>query len=140
MLWAEAATKAEFYDLDPMQMVWHGNYPRFLELGRNALLDRIGYGYAEMVATGWSFPVVEMRIKYLRSIYLNQRFLVRAGLVEWENRLVVDYQLVDGASGALLSKARTTQVAVNVLSGELSFVSPPELVAGALRALAAEPA
>ena len=136
MLWAEAAARAEFYDLDPMQVVWHGNYPRFLELGRNALLDKLGYGYNEMTAGGWAFPVVEMRLKYLKTIKLGQGLRVRAGLVEWENRLVVDYEILDQASGALLTKARTTQVAVSAKTGELSFVSPPELLEGARRALA----
>jgi acyl-CoA thioester hydrolase len=123
-----------------MKVVWHGNYPRFFELGRNALLDKLGYGYTEMTATGWAFPVVDMRLKYLKTIILGQRLRVRAGLVEWENRLVVDYEILDEATGALLTKGRTTQVAVNALTGELSFVSPPEMIAGVARALAAEPA
>ena len=139
MLWAEASARAEFYDLDPMQVVWHGNYPRFLELGRNALLDRLGYGYAEMTAGGWAFPVVELRLKYLRVIKLGQRLRVRAGLVEWENRLVVDYEILDAESGELLTKGRSIQVAVSAGNGELSFVSPPELLERAQRALA-EPA
>ena len=43
-----ARTAAEFHDLDPMNVVWHGNHVRFLEVGRRALLNRIGYGYEAM--------------------------------------------------------------------------------------------
>jgi acyl-CoA thioester hydrolase len=135
MIRAEADVRAEFYDLDPMQVVWHGNYPRFLELGRNALLDRIGYGYKEMTATGWAFPVVEMSLRYGKPIRLGQVVRVEAALVEWENRLVIDYQILDKASGERLSKARSTQVAVRAESGELSFVCPPELLAGVQKLL-----
>jgi acyl-CoA thioester hydrolase len=135
MIQAEADVRAEFYDLDPMQVVWHGNYPRFLELGRNALLDRIGYGYKEMRASGWSFPVVDMSLRYLKPIRLGQVVTVRAMLVEWENRLVIDYQLLDKASGERLSRARSTQVAVRMLSDELSFVSPRELLDGVQKLL-----
>jgi acyl-CoA thioester hydrolase len=34
MLSAETVITVNFYDLDPMNVVWHGNYPRFLEQGR----------------------------------------------------------------------------------------------------------
>lgn len=137
MIWAEAEARAEFYDLDPMQVVWHGNYPRFLELGRNALLDKVGYGYKEMTAGGWAFPVTDMSLRYGKPIVLGQVIRVRAELVEWENRLVVDYAILDKGSGERLTKARTTQVAVKMPAGELSFVCPPELVAPVERLLKA---
>ena len=41
----------QFYDLDPMNIVWHGNYPRFLEQARCALLDKIAFNYVEMSRT-----------------------------------------------------------------------------------------
>lgn len=31
-----------FHELDPMNVVWHGNYVNFFELARAALLDKIG--------------------------------------------------------------------------------------------------
>ena len=34
MISAEVIIKIQFYDLDPMRVVWHGNYPRFLEQAR----------------------------------------------------------------------------------------------------------
>ena len=40
MISAEISTQAQFYDLDPMQIVWHGNYARYLEQARCALLDK----------------------------------------------------------------------------------------------------
>ena len=34
MLSTETVVRAQFFDLDPMNIVWHGNYTRFLEQGR----------------------------------------------------------------------------------------------------------
>ena len=45
----ETEVSAEFFDVDAMQVVWHGNYVKYLEIARCALLDKIGYGYKEMV-------------------------------------------------------------------------------------------
>ena len=42
----EVTIKVEFYDCDPMGIVWHGNYARFLEVARCRLLDAIEFSYA----------------------------------------------------------------------------------------------
>ena len=62
----EASTefKVEFYDVDSMGVVWHGNYVKYMELGRCALLDKIGYGYNEMKESGYAFPVTSIKLKY----------------------------------------------------------------------------
>lgn len=135
MIWAEAEVRAEFYDIDAMRVVWHGNYVRYLELGRQALLESLDYGYDRMQAQGWAFPVVDMSLRYLKPAVLGQRLRVRATLKEWENRLVVDYEVRDAGSSLLLTKASTTQVAVSAASGGLSFVCPPALVERVERAL-----
>jgi acyl-CoA thioester hydrolase len=124
MISAEISIQAQFYDLDPMQIVWHGNYARYLEQARCALLDKIGYNYPDMAESGIGWPIVDMRIKYIRSIRFAQTILVRATLAEYENRIRIDYRIMDEATGALLTKARTDQVAVCATTGELRFEAP----------------
>ncbi|PKU24595.1 acyl-CoA thioesterase [Telmatospirillum siberiense] len=124
MISAEVVIKAQFYDLDPMQVVWHGNYARFLEQARCALLDRIGYNYPEMEASGYVWPVVDMRIKYVRPIRFNDEVVVTATLVEYENRLKIDYRIHD-ATGQIATKGQTIQVAVRADTGEMLLESPP---------------
>ena len=48
---AATTVRAQFYDLDPMNIVWHGNYAKFFEIGRCALLSKIGYDYRAMEAS-----------------------------------------------------------------------------------------
>lgn len=128
MLQAEIVIRASFYDLDPMEVVWHGNYARFLEDARCALLDKIGYNYDEMQASGYAWPVVDLRIKYIRPIRFAQQVRVVARLVEYENRIRIDYQLFDVATGEIVSKAQTTQMAVAIETGETCFESPVVLI------------
>jgi acyl-CoA thioester hydrolase len=52
---------------------------------------------------------------------------VRAEIVEWENRLKIDYEIRDAATDQVLTRAHTIQVAVKVETGEMQFVSPPVL-------------
>ena len=128
MICAEIVVQAQFYELDPMQVVWHGNYARYLELAHCALMEKIGYSYPEMASSGYVWPVVDMRIKYVRPIRLGQRIRLYAELIEYENRIKIDYRIVDVVTGQLLSKAQTTQLAISVGTGELAFNSPSEMI------------
>ena len=49
-----------------MNIVWHGNYVRYLEQARAALLGGIGFGYREMKEFGFAWPIVDLSIRYVR--------------------------------------------------------------------------
>jgi acyl-CoA thioester hydrolase len=125
---ASVQASPQFYDLDPLNIVWHGNYPRFLELGRVALMDKIGYGYLEMAASGFAWPVIDLHMRYARPMRLAQRVDIEAGIVEWENRLKVSYEIRDAASGARVMRASSVQVAVSIETNEMQWISPPVLL------------
>jgi acyl-CoA thioester hydrolase len=129
MISTEVTIRTQFYDLDPMNIVWHGNYVRYLEQARAALLSEIGYGYREMEASGVAWPIVDLSIKYVRPLRLSQKFVVRATLTEYENRICITYLAFDAETRETLTKARTVQLAVSIKTGEMMFESPPELIA-----------
>ncbi len=116
-----------FYDVDPMEVVWHGNYVKYMEQARCALLDRFNYGYPQMRDSGYAWPVVDLQVKYVRAVRFAQKLKVRAEIVEWENRLRINYLMRDAATGERVNRASSTQVAVDLRNGELCFVCPPVL-------------
>jgi len=116
--------RIEFYDVDSMQVAWHGNYVKYLELGRCALLDEIGYGYAAMSESGYLWPIVDMKIKYIQPLRFGQNVRVEASLLEYENRLRIGFEIYDKAGGELATTAVTTQMAVDARTGESQFVAP----------------
>ena len=124
---AEVEMEVQFYDLDPMQIVWHGNYVKYLEVARCALLDSIGYNYPQMRDSGYAWPVIDMNLRYIAAAVFGQRLRLRADLVEWENRLKIDYLITDAATGKRLNRGSTTQVAVDIATGEMCFASPDVL-------------
>lgn len=117
-----------FHDLDPMNVVWHGRYVQYMELARCALLRTIGYDYPQMCESGYAWPVVDMRVRYSRPLRYGQRVAIRATIVEWDNRLKIDYEVRDVASGERLTRAYTVQVAVDMANGEMLYVCPPVLL------------
>jgi len=121
---AEVELSPAFHDLDPMDVVWHGNYLKYLELARCALLQTFDYDYPQMRDSGYLWPVVDLRTKYLRPARFGQRLRVRAELTEWEVRMRIDYLISDADTGEAITRAHTIQVAVDVASGEMCFATP----------------
>ena len=116
-----------FYDIDVMEIVYHGNYVRLLELARSALLAKFDYDYPRMRDSGFGWPVVDMRLKYVRPATFGQNLKIRATITEWENRLRIDYLISDALTGKKVNTAYTIQVAVNMATREMCFVCPPVL-------------
>jgi len=117
-----------FHDCDPMNVVWHGNYPRYFEVARCQLLRLFNYDYPDMVASGYMWPIVDMRLKYVGSAKFTQLITVSASLVEYEHRIKINYVITDKKTGAKLTKGYTVQAAVSVETNELQLESPPILL------------
>ena len=117
-----------FHDVDVMRIAWHGHYAKYLEIARCALLEQIDYNVPQMEASGYAWPVIDMRIRYAQPLRFQQKIRVEARLTEWENRLKIDYLIKDAASEKRLTKAYTVQVAVAIESGEMLYASPTVLL------------
>ena len=124
-----------FFDVDTMNVVWHGHYVKYLEVARCALLDQIGHNYTQMLESGYAWPVIDMQLRYVRGAVFGQTINVRASLVEWENRLKVNYLITDLTSGERLTRASTVQVAVEIASREMQLASPKVFTDAVERAL-----
>lgn len=124
----EVGIEIPFHDADMMNVAWHGHYLKYFEIARCALLDSFSYNYLDMAASGYAWPIIEAHLRYPGSALFGQKIRVQATLVEWENRLRIDYLVRDVASGKRLTTGYTIQVAVNIASREMQFVSPPVLL------------
>jgi acyl-CoA thioester hydrolase len=124
---AEVELRVPFHDLDPLEVVWHGNHAKYFEIARGALLDRLNYSYSEMKASGYVWPVIELFVRYAHPLRYAQRICVRADLLEWDLRLKIGYLVRDVESGRRLVHGHTVQVAVSAATGELCLAWPEVL-------------
>lgn len=136
VLQAEVEIRVPFFDVDSMDVVWHGHYVKYLEIARCALLERIGHTYGDMRAAGYAWPIIDLQLRYVRGACFEQRLRVRADLVEWENRLKIHYLISDAASGERMTRGSSVQVAVDMASREMLLASPRVFVEAVERALA----
>jgi acyl-CoA thioester hydrolase len=124
LLTARVELTVPFHDLDPMEVCWHGNYVRYFELVRTVLLQRIDYDYPQMRASGYAWPVIELLVRYAQPLVYQQRLHLDARLIEWENRLKIAYEIRDAQTQRRLTRGHTVQVAVDIQTREMCFVSP----------------
>ena len=129
--------KVEFYDVDSMKVAWHGNYVKYMEVARCALLTKIKYDYFAMEESGYAWPVVDMHIKYLRLMIFMQRIRAEVTLEEYEVCMKLSYKFFDAETGVLLTRAESMQLAVDMNKRE-SLMGCPQRVTDRVRAALAE--
>lgn len=132
MSYAEEEIEIEvpFFDLDPMNVVWHGNYVKYTEIARCKLLEKIGYSYPEMVRDGYVYPIAKMDMKFIKSATLSQKLLIKASLEEYEPSLKIKYEIKDIQSGDVIFKATTMQICVDAVSRKSLYDAPQGLKEG----------
>lgn len=113
-----------FHDTDAMGVVWHGNYLKFFEKAREALFQKFNYGYKEMIDSGYLWPIVDTRLKYISPTVAEQTLKIVATLAEYEHRIKINYLILDAKTGKKKTSGYTIQVAVCASTQEMSFITP----------------
>jgi acyl-CoA thioester hydrolase len=136
VLQAEIEMVVPFFDVDSMDVVWHGHYVKYFEVARCALLDRLDHNYTQMRAAGYAWPIIDLQLRYIRGARFGQTLIVRADLIEWENRLKIHYLICDAETGERMTRGSSVQVAVDMASREMQLASPRVLAEAVERVLA----
>ena len=117
-----------FFDLDPMQVVWHGNYFKYFEVARQALgaRSRIDiYSYPE--ENGFIFPVIKTNCKHVHPLRFGDEFICKAILREARIKLIFDFEIRLISSGKLCARGRSEQVALRYPSMEMELAIPDDV-------------
>ena len=122
---SETNMTVQFYDLDPMNVVWHGNYIKYLETARCELLEKLGYTYDNMREDGIAYPVATMELKFIKSCTFNQKLKIVSIIDEIEPCLIIKYTIYDAETDEKLFKAKSMQICVD-LKTKVSLYSAPK--------------
>ena len=122
---AETLIEVPFYDLDPMNVVWHGNYIKYLEVARCDLLAKIGYTYDNMKADGFAYPVATMDLKFIKPSVFSQKLKIKTTIEDVEPALNIKYEIFDAETNEKIFKAKSMQICVDTKTRE-SIYSAPE--------------
>lgn len=124
---SEITIKVPFFDNDPMGIVWHGNYIKYLEIARCDMFDKIGYNYIAMKEDGLSYPLAKMDFKFISPATFNQELKIVTTLEEIEPAIIIRYEIVDFMTGKKILKAKSMQIRVNIDNGKSEYFAPIKL-------------
>ena len=124
----EIEHRVAFYELDPMRIVWHGNYYKYFEDARSALLRSRGVDLHDFYEkNSCVFPIIKTATKHIYPLRYGDEFICRATVAECREKFVVDFELRLKSDGRVCVKGRTEQVAVQMPQGEMLFEMPTEI-------------
>ncbi len=124
----EVKLTVPFHDLDPMQMVWHGNYLKYFDIARSALFDNLGVDlFSYFKRANYLFPITKITTKHIVSLRYRDEFKCKATVVEAQYKIVVELQIRLVENNRLCAKGRSEQVAVKYPEMEIMFEIPGEI-------------
>lgn len=77
----KTSLRVRFSEVDSMQIVWHGEYVRYFEDGREAFgREFAGLGYMDIHASGYTAPIVELQLQYKKPLRVNDTAVVETAI------------------------------------------------------------
>ncbi len=126
--WFEYPVRVQPHHTDYAGIVWHGSYLTWMEEARVECLRSIGIEFADLVALGCDLPVVELSVRYHRSIQLGMAAIVKTRMAEVTGvRINWDYAIVSPDGQELYVTAKVTLVALDRERGKIMRQLPPSV-------------
>ena len=104
--------RVRFSEIDSMQIVWHGEYVRYFEDGREAFGKQYGLDYMSIYREGYMVPIVELTCQFKQSLSYGEEAIVETRYIACE------------AAKSIVATGSTIQVFLN-LNKELELMNPP---------------
>jgi len=124
----EVKLSVPFFDLDPMQIVWNGNYLKYFDIARSELFDSVG---VDLLAfhdrTRYLFPIIRTSVKHIYPLRWQDEFICRATVKEARTKITVDFEIRLAADGTLCARGTTEQAAVLTPEMEMAYTIPEEI-------------
>ena len=118
MKWKElicrTETQVRFSEVDSMGVVWHGNYVRYFEDGREAFGNLYGINYMDFYRVGVMIPIVKITCDYKKPLKYGDTAIIETRFVNCEAaKLQYDYTIYRNSTDDIVATGSTLQVFLN---------------------------
>ncbi len=121
----ETTVNVRFCEVDPYQVVWHGHYISWFEVGRNGLASRFGLDPEQLRGLSVMAPVVDLSCTFKRPATFGDEVLIRTTMQRCETaKLRFCYTVI--RDGEVLAEGSTTHVLTD-LRGVMLYQIPTEV-------------
>ena len=121
---SKTAFQVRFSEVDSMGVVWHGNYLKFMEDGREDFGRKHEFGYMDFFNAGLLIPIVNIECSYKKVMLTGSKGNIVTKFIDTEAaKIIFEYEIYDAQTNDLVFTARSVQVFLD-LNKEL-LLSPP---------------
>ena len=111
-IWHRCDSRILYADTDRSQVVYHGNYLRYFELGRATLMRDAAYPYREVEDSGYVYPIIEIGLNYYAPLYYDDPIYIHTHPAALERvRLRFDYIITHCETHDIICKGFTRHCA-----------------------------
>jgi len=116
--------KVRFSEIDSMQIVWHGEYVRYFEDGRESFGKRYGLGYMDIYGEGYMVPIVDLTCQFKQSLSFGEEAIIETRYIACEAaKIKFEYVIYRASDNIIVATGSTTQVFLNN-NRELELITP----------------
>jgi acyl-CoA thioester hydrolase len=123
----EAAASIEgevpFHDVDPLHIVWHGHYYKYMEIARTALFRRHAIDGLDLIRLGYRFVIAHCECRHVSPLRYGDRYAVRAWFLDIDQRVNIAYEVWNLTAGKRAARGRTALVTTDA-EGEMLLETP----------------
>ncbi len=117
--------QVRFSEVDSMGVVWHGNYIKYFEDGREEFGNKFGINYLDFRNRGILIPIVRMVCDYKKPLVYGDAAVVETRFVDCEAaKIQYEYRLTHHKTHEIIATGSSVQVFLN-LNRELLLDFPP---------------
>ncbi|MGB5989144.1 MAG: acyl-CoA thioesterase [Marinifilaceae bacterium] len=107
----QTSLKVRFSEVDSMQIVWHGNYPKYFEDGRESFGKKYGIGYMDIYKESYLAPIVELNCQYKQSLrYGDTAIVTTTYLFNESAKIEFDFVITREYDSAIIATGSSMQV------------------------------
>lgn len=116
--------EVRFNELDPLGVVWHGNYIKYFEDGREDFGTKYGISYNDLNEKGVMAPIVSVKCDYKKFVKYGEILLVETTYVDNPAaKIILSYKISRKENNELVAEGSTIQVFTDT-QGELMLIPP----------------
>lgn len=117
--------RVRFSEVDSMEVVWHGEYVRYMEDGREAFGRQYGIGYTDIRDAGYVVPIVELDVQYKQFLKYGESAIVETRYIRTDAaKILFEYVIFRESDETVVATGSSVQVFVNKATGLLELNNP----------------
>jgi len=121
--------RVRFSEVDSMGVVWHGNYMRYFEDGRESFGSQFGINYLDFYHENVLIPLVKVTCDFKKPLLYGDTAIIETRFVNCDPaKLQYEYKIYRGNTGEIVATGSSIQVFLNP-DKELLLDFPPFFLA-----------